>query len=229
MAPGDVPEQSPKNWRLRRLTTLAFVTVVVFLLLVILFPVSTGRTRAREAQARLEAALIINATLAYRANYNRLPGSAQAFSSGSPDFTFGTHGLDLPISIPPMTNSYRANNSELLAILMDLTSFRNGQPTVNVGHVCNPAKLAFLDGKQVNGPLPGIDEHGVYRDPWANPYIITLDVNGDGFCEDPLYGKVADKVFVWSFGPDGKADLNLKPDEGVNADNLSSGGKTNSP
>jgi hypothetical protein len=75
---------------------------------------------------------------------------------------------------------------------------------------------------------------GVYRDPWGNPYIITLDLNYDNKCRDALYrwdatssrkprdgdpvgvlglyqnaGKntfeAPDSVMVWSMGPDGKA------------------------
>ena len=33
---------------------------------------------------------------------------------------------------------------------------------------------------------PGIG-HGVYRDPWGNPYIITMDLSYDDQCSDFLY------------------------------------------
>jgi len=82
---------------------------------------------------------------------------------------------------------------------------------------------------------PGVGIDGVYRDPWGNPYIITLDLNGDDRCRDAVYRLAAvsalpsgpaDKgvngltrvnpsdvdsfeankpVMIWSFGPDGWA------------------------
>jgi hypothetical protein len=27
----------------------------------------------------------------------------------------------------------------------------------------------------------------VYRDPWGNPYVITMDLNYDGLCKDAFY------------------------------------------
>jgi hypothetical protein len=34
---------------------------------------------------------------------------------------------------------------------------------------------------------PGVGSDGVFRDPWGHPYIITLDLNGDGKCRDAFY------------------------------------------
>jgi hypothetical protein len=62
---------------------------------------------------------------------------------------------------------------------------------------------------------PGIGPDNVFRDPWGNPYIITLDLNQDQKCydatldgmyqlenpkpKDPLI--VPGEAVVWSFGP----------------------------
>jgi hypothetical protein len=32
---------------------------------------------------------------------------------------------------------------------------------------------------------------GVFRDPWGQPYIISLDLNSDGKCRDGFYSSVA--------------------------------------
>ncbi|MBO6004507.1 MAG: hypothetical protein J6Q00_02910, partial [Verrucomicrobia bacterium] len=94
---------------------------------------------------------------------------------------------------------------------------------------------------------------GVYRDPWGNPYFISLDLNYDDYTVDWMYGKMAvgadssnvrmgiqglvlvpdyqlpgsantfgvrASVMIWSMGPDGKADPNLKANVGVNKDNV---------
>jgi hypothetical protein len=95
-----------------------------------------------------------------------------------------------------------------------------------------------------NSPGIGKDDL-VYRDPWGNPYVITMDLNYDEMCEDILYRtntistggfngliqNVGDtthgqdnwayrgKVMVWSAGPDGKVDGSL-PNQGLNKDNV---------
>jgi hypothetical protein len=86
-----------------------------------------------------------------------------------------------------------------------------------------------------------VDQNGVYRDPWGNPYIITLDLNYDEQAKDVLYSQTtvssgganglanpsgaADnflyhgKVMVWSAGPDGKAAV-TGAGAGLNKDNI---------
>lgn len=206
----------PKPW-------ISFPTVLIIIALVgvflgIMTPFSHHVQRSRTAQARLEMGQIVNAASAYTNHYGRLPFTGDAVQAAKPDFTWTDAGAG--DTVIPSQLSHKANNSELMAILCDLERFRDGEPTSNVNHARNPNKIAFLEAKQVNGARPGIDEHGVFRDPWGNPYIITIDVNGDGSCEDPLYRKVKGQVLAWSFGPDGKADLKLGPGEGVNADNV---------
>jgi hypothetical protein len=34
---------------------------------------------------------------------------------------------------------------------------------------------------------PGVGTDLVYRDPWGNPYIITMDLNYDEMCKDAFY------------------------------------------
>lgn len=91
----------------------------------------------------------------------------------------------------------------------------------------------------------GIGPNGVLRDPWGSPYIVTLDLNFDNRCMDAFYRREAvslqsgnlglnglkrvrggnnfeanTTVMVWSFGPDGRADENVKATQGVNKDNI---------
>lgn len=83
----------------------------------------------------------------------------------------------------------------------------------------NPRGLGLFDARMVSGDLPGLssDDH-VFRDPFGNPYIITVDLNGDDKCLDGYYKNVggpgftgtapnlefAGDVMIWSFGPDKK-------------------------
>ena len=139
-------------------------------------------------------------------------------------------------------------NAEVVAILMDLTTYPSGGNTVNFNHVKNPKQTKFLNASYSGStgnelkPLGGIDNNGVYRDPWGNPYIISMDLNYDEQTADAFYSlhgvsqtsnqagynglfntnsanpssdsfQFHGKVMVWSAGPDGKFDSN----PGVNA------------
>jgi hypothetical protein len=77
-----------------------------------------------------------------------------------------------------------------MAILMDYTNYTGtGLPTINLGHVKNTQQTKFLTATMVSDPTrPGVGPDLVYRDPWGNPYIITMDLNGDGQCNDSFYG-----------------------------------------
>ena len=124
---------------------------------------------------------------------------------------------------------------------MDLQSYPNGMMTSNNGHVYNPKQVKYLNAKlsgydPINQATPnppgGVDVTGVYRDPWGNPYIISMDTSYDDQCADMFYkltgvsgpnnannnpgyvglsnpNGAADnfqfhgKVMVWSAGPDG--------------------------
>lgn len=184
----------------------------------------------------------------YESTYNHWPVSTNAEQSGMSDFTFGTYGTKTTTTV---TNggTIEANNSELISIVMDAVAFGDGRPTPNVGHALNPQRNAWLNAKNVSDiDSPGVGLDGVYRDPWGNPYIITIDLNRDGNCRDSFYSIEAEspfgntnprasgaevfqttypvsnvpqpRIMVWSFGPDGKADPNKKPDEGANKDNV---------
>jgi hypothetical protein len=39
------------------------------------------------------------------------------------------------------------------------------------------AKLSGYDPSSGGTPLPGVDITGVYRDPWGNPYVITMNTS----------------------------------------------------
>jgi hypothetical protein len=158
------------------------------------------------------------------------------------DFTFGTKYLLPPYAGPvignPASVNYDMTNSEVIGILMDLTAYRNGVPTANVEHLRNPQQIKFLTARTGELNRPGLGPDGIYRDPWANPYIISIDLNYDEKCWDAFYRRmvVTQKsgaegfvglnnstdgsgagdhfafnggVMVWSLGPDGKADATL--------------------
>jgi prepilin-type N-terminal cleavage/methylation domain-containing protein len=174
------------------LVEMLVVIAIIGILASILLPVITRvKKNARIAETRMIMGQIENSVSAYASEYGRLPGSQNALSQGTPDFTFGTFGTTLTPTIQNTGAGYQTNNSEIVAILMDLERFRNGNTTVNLNHVRNPKKIAYLDGKHVTSPDPGIGDDGLYRDPFGNPYIISIDGNADGLTYDAFYRRQA--------------------------------------
>src|SRR5208337_3668225 len=173
---------------------------------------SRGKVKAQVQTAKMQMGQIENAIHSYVADYSRYPAStfaataaAQA-SSGAEDFTFGTQGLAQmktpggPMDIfavngaATMPNTpklnYQTNNSELMAILMDMTNYPAfaTTPTVNANYVKNPQRNKYLNATMVTvGTLPGVGPDLVYRDPWLQPYIVTIDLNSDDKARDSLY------------------------------------------
>ena len=110
-------------------------------------------------------------------------------------------------------------------------AFRDG----SCQHWHNKHYKCFTEAGWFDTNSAGVGTDLVYRDPWGNPYVITMDLNYDDQCQDAFYslkgvsqqsgqsgfnslGNSTDpngngnnfryhgKVMVWSAGPDGKID-----------------------
>jgi prepilin-type N-terminal cleavage/methylation domain-containing protein len=157
------------------LTVIAIIGILAAMLLTV-FPavIKTGKI----TKAKLEMADIVNAIEAYDSDYGRFPiSSSEQSAAGTNDFTVGAMLPLAPISLD--------NNSNVVAILMDLTVYPNGTPTANVGHAKNSKQVKYLNAKisgydpASNNPNPpgGVDNNGIYRDPWGSPYVITMNTS----------------------------------------------------
>jgi prepilin-type N-terminal cleavage/methylation domain-containing protein len=215
----------PRSRRFRAFTLIELLVVIAIIAILagMLLPVLAGAKRhALITKAKLEAQAIATAIEGYDSAYGRFPVSGDAQNNAAPDFTYG--GVFQTTSGPYNIGTLPAlNNAEVIAILMDFTNYPNGSgSTINTNYQKNPQQTKFLNATFVNDTnSPGVGTDLVYRDPWGNPYIITMDLNYDDLCEDAFYTNnlvsagginglikqpdggwaARGKVMVWSLGP----------------------------
>jgi len=245
------------NSRAFTLIELLVVIAIIGILAAMLLPaLAYAKIAAQKAKAKLEATDLVNAIQSYDQDYSRFPitsepttGEQSHLNAGSGDFTTGLQFGSGPTSYD--------NNNNVIAILMDLTVYPNGTATPNANHVYNPkqvkylnAKLSGYDPSSGGQPLPGVDITGVYRDPWGNPYVITMNTSySEQGTSDLFYSQQSvsqqsgtsgfnglfnpvdgggngdhflyhGKVMVWSAGPDKNITSAAKANIDVNKDNV---------
>ena len=226
------------------LTVIAIIGILAAMLLVVL---TQARNKALKVKAKKDIIEIVTAIQAYDSAYGQFPISTDVRNpAGNQDFTCGDALLTSALG----PGSYGANNSEVMAILMDLTSYPTGGPTANVNHSKNTQQRSFLTATMVSdATLPGVGPDLVYRDPWGTPYVITMDLSYDERCRDEFYRRTTvssmggatpnlgfnglvnpdgtpdnflyhGKVMVWSAGPDKSIAPGLPANQGANNDNI---------
>jgi prepilin-type N-terminal cleavage/methylation domain-containing protein len=182
---------------------LVVIAIIAILAAMILSALAGASKAAKKMKARLEAQDIATAITAYDSAYGRFPisnaaqvqASQNAKNGLNPDFTYGAKvfnpdGTPYTIANGLFTQGLSLTNDEVIAILMDITNYpySGTAPTINTNHVKNPQQTKFLNAKMSGDTVsPGVGTDLVYRDPWGNPYIITMDLNYDEQCQDVFY------------------------------------------
>ncbi len=194
---------------------LTVISIIAILAALLLPAIARAKVEAQKKGARLEVSQIAQAIQTYESEYSKFPvstvkvaptmmdamdaaGAVPAASGGPEDYTYGVDflqakGVNLSLfpGLQTLYNSYKANNSEVMAVLLDMESWPVPPPgvaTINKGHVKNPQKTRYLNATLTTDTNnPGVGPDGVYRDPWGNPYIITMDLNYDEKARDAFY------------------------------------------
>jgi hypothetical protein len=207
--------------------------------IILLLALAASQTSDLRGAARTTAEIhnLQAAIMQFNTIYGYFPvaeSTVQQCRDSDSEFTFG-----IPVSL--RFSRVAPDNAELMDFLLAREKGPNRE-------LQNSRKIKFLDLKMSQSTDDSeLGPDGVFRDPWGHPYVITLDLNGDSYCEDALYSRPAvssktigkpgslkfessgtgpdafrlkTPIMIWSMGPDGKADPNVPADEGVNADNI---------
>jgi prepilin-type N-terminal cleavage/methylation domain-containing protein len=238
------------------LVELLVVIAIISTLAALLLPaIGRAKITAKEKMTLVDMANLNSAISQYYSEYNSLPASTQAVTNASnhnEDFTFGTfvHGTGSPLdgqkivsdlvvnkNIMTPLSPYQNVNSEVIAILTDAAYYpETSLPPPQNNHIYNPRQLPLFTGR----PAADTNSPGIYpgdnilRDPWGLPFIITLDLNYDGKCVDPIWAQtlypiagnnnfsVSGSSMIWSFGQLKQIALNQPPNSSINKHLLTS-------
>ena len=223
------------------LTVIAVIGIMAALTLTAVAHVTAA---AKVNKAKMQMADIVTAIQAYDSTYSHFPVSHAVQSAANPDFTFGgtLRMASGTTTVGTTVGTSVLQNDQLVAVLMNFGTYPNTPtPTVNAGFQANPQKTPFLNASMSgDASSPGVGTDLVYRDPWGNPYVVSLDLNDDGVCEDSFYkpagvsggglnglilqpdGNYAfhGRIMVWSAGPDGKVSILVTANQAENHDNV---------
>ena len=209
---------------------LVVIAIIAILVSITVPFVARAMVKSKVATARTDMINLKGAIQSYHNDYSRFPSARGA----PPNPKGGDLTFSLPIgekhadgspydayifSAPPTQKT--PPNSDLMSVLMAVDS------GANKNHGRNPKKNIYLTPNSADDQFSaGVGSDGVFRDPFGNPYVITVDYNGDNQVADRLYrewrvsrgasiGFVRNKknkteeeyvlrgtVMIWSFGPD---------------------------
>lgn len=228
---------------------LVVISIISILAALLLPALARAKVAAKVKTAKTEEMNLIAAITAYKGSYSRLPASSQAVNNPNfgGDFTFGTQssGQSIVNNAYTIVNGGKYDNvaAEVINIITanDVTNsppLATATMNMNSFNAYNPRKEVFFHANPVNSTAlytdaHGLDQNGVLRDPFGNPYFITLDLNYDDKCYDafytPLYAKnnvissnIPGEVIIWSAGPDKTIDGSntATPTTDPNKDNI---------
>ncbi len=242
---------------------LVVIAIIGILAGMLLPALGKAKINAQRKVCQTEEVGLVAAIEQYYSTYSRVPASTNVLNSQpTNDFVFGTvatHGSStapFPTGLPTDFSSgspaplsvyttgeagpaYQNNNSEVIAILRDDPFYPEQQANgaTTQGHIYNPTSPGLFSAKTVaTVNQPGIcSTNDVLYDPWGEPYMISLDINGDNRVVDTTlsqmyfaqYGTnlyIPGHAVVWSAGPTKQLNTKLGVNASINKYMVTSGG-----
>jgi len=236
-----ITKHNPRNAGLTLIEMLTVVAIIAILVGILVPVLAKQKINAKAKLARIDCSSIAQSITQYNMdNIGRFPMARdQAANTDGGDVTFSMHDNGPTGAVP--------HNSDLMIILSAMEGL--GGNTVNAGHSRNAKKFNYLQAKMADSvEKKGMGPDGVYRDPFGNPYVVTVDKNGDDKCYDFFYGTeevsgmggeighnglmkeklsngtigyvLAGKAMVWSSGPDRSLSPGTGAKKDANYDNI---------
>ena len=181
-----------KIYSLRRFTLvelLIVVGIVAVLAGLVLPAVIGGIQQGRITQAKSDLASIMMALKGVEGTYGKMVKSPYKFNSNNE--------VDVSSNVIKLTgNNYDAFIAELT--VPGNSGFTNAR---NI----NARKIKFLEPRADFDPTVSYANQAakLWRDPWGNPYVILINVNGTDEIQVNSEKTIAAKAAGYSFGPNG--------------------------
>ena len=170
------------------------VVMIIAILAAILLPVlARQKINAKAKLARLDCSSIAQAVTMYCSdNLGRFPiaGNPDRYIGGQKRYGEEITGGNITF-MGEDNNFMNTGSNPPNADLMIILSAREGlgKNKINSSHVRNIKEINYLRAKMTDSAgNPGVGPEGIFRDPFGNPYVVTIDKNGDDKCWDQYYG-----------------------------------------
>ena len=171
------------------LTEMLVVIAIIGIIAAITLPaIGRAKIRSKAAVTKVEMKSLEGAIKAYKSDYERFP--IGRLSNNNPRNNYGDHTAGKhPYYIDDIGKeiAWAPGNNNVMYILLAEDAGHN------VRHARNPKKHKYITPKDSGTSvdkdgIPGLSLTKVYRSPFGNNFIISMDVSGDGYCGDNYYG-----------------------------------------
>ena len=193
------------------LVELLVVIGIIGILAALAIPMVIGaKARGRVTQARTDMTSISTAFEAMAKDYGMMANmdSSTSYKLGGVSFSENPSGSGCITIGEYSGNKYDPNKiDEYCKVIAELSDPSNSHLSVSL----NKRKVKYLDAQSgydpSKSPTDSANMKHTWLDPWGNPYMIRINVDGSEHIVDPSSSgsKRQKRIILWSLGPDGKA------------------------